>query len=102
MSIFECLFYTGFTIYIIAVPSYDLDLQQLPDPLSCYIDDVYPGVSCCADIGFLRRGFSAYVWLDSCNGRLIAGVDNFKRNISLSSYQYGMYLSFSCTPDKDI
>ena len=85
-------------MYTIAVPSYDLDLQQLPDPLSCYIEDDYPGVSCCADIGFLRRGFSAYVWLDSCNGRLIAGVDNFKRNISLSSYQFGMYLSLAINP----
>ena len=72
--------------------SIDVAMSNLPDSVSCVIEDFCTGITCCAEIAFLKRGISAYAWLDYCSGRLVVGVENYKKNISLASYKFGKHL----------
>ncbi|KAL3873935.1 hypothetical protein ACJMK2_037012, partial [Sinanodonta woodiana] len=63
--------------------------STLPDTVTCHIPDYCTGMECCMNVEIMGRGLHAYILMDSCNYRLVVGIENMKINISLRDYQFG-------------
>lgn len=64
-------------------------LPSLPDYMSCHLLKHCTGFSCCVNVPVLKRSFSFYFDLDSCNFALTAGVEKLEYNQSLINYEFG-------------
>ena len=67
-----------------------LTLDPLPNDVVCYIPDFCTGVHCCVNTGVLNRNIHVVFELNGCDHRLVVGIENFRRNISLVNYSWGM------------
>ncbi|VDI15760.1 Hypothetical predicted protein [Mytilus galloprovincialis] len=71
-----------------------LNLPQIPEPTTCYLDSSCTKVECCVDVDFIPYSFHTYLDIDPCKQRITVGIEKFHRNISLTNYQWGVQESF--------
>ncbi|XP_063447091.1 uncharacterized protein LOC134726610 [Mytilus trossulus] len=65
-----------------------LSLPPLPNTAVCVLDDTCTGVKCCMEVGFLKKSFSAFVEIDTCNHYLKFGIEKLTEHIDLFDYQW--------------
>ncbi|VDI23782.1 Hypothetical predicted protein, partial [Mytilus galloprovincialis] len=66
-----------------------INLPQLPEPTTCYLDTSCTRVECCVDVDFIPYSFHTYMNIDPCKQIITVGTERFHRNISFSDYQWG-------------
>ncbi|CAG2253144.1 unnamed protein product [Mytilus edulis] len=71
-----------------------LNLPQIPEPTTCYLDTSCTRVECCVDVDFVPYSFHIYLNIDPCKQMITVGIEKFHRNISLTNYQWGVQESF--------
>ncbi|XP_052806223.1 uncharacterized protein LOC128235441 [Mya arenaria] len=64
-------------------------VPDLPDAMQCYLQQTCTGVECCIYVDVINRYVSAQLQVDTCNMRIIAGIENLLVNESLIDYSYG-------------
>ncbi|XP_071798137.1 uncharacterized protein [Asterias amurensis] len=76
---------------ISSCPSVDLD--QLPDFLSCSLTESCLGIKFCLEMDFkiVTRTVNAWLILDPCNFNLSIGFENWEQSITLFHYTLGDY-----------
>ncbi|XP_033637389.1 uncharacterized protein LOC117298318 isoform X2 [Asterias rubens] len=70
-----------------------VDLEQLPDFLSCSLTESCLGITCCLEMDFkiVTRTVNAWLILDPCNFNLSIGFGNWEQSITLFHYAMGDY-----------
>ncbi|XP_033637723.1 uncharacterized protein LOC117298529 [Asterias rubens] len=70
-----------------------VDLEQLPDFLSCSLTESCLGIKCCLEMDFkiVTRTVNAWLILDPCNFKLSIGFENWEQSITLFHYAMGDY-----------
>ncbi|VDI70198.1 Hypothetical predicted protein [Mytilus galloprovincialis] len=58
-------------------------------PASCYIPDYCTGVDCCFDFDYLDLHLNFYLYIDTCNYVIRAGIESLTFEISLFDYNWG-------------
>jgi hypothetical protein len=71
-----------------------LTLPALPDSAVCILEDTCTGVTCCINVDFLHKTFSAFVELDACNHSLKFGIEKIQEQINLFDYSFGKFCCF--------
>ncbi|VDI36613.1 Hypothetical predicted protein, partial [Mytilus galloprovincialis] len=66
-----------------------INLPQIPEPTTCYLDTSCTRVECCADVDFIPYSFNTYLHIDPCKQIITVGTERLHRNISFSDYQWG-------------
>ncbi|XP_052083593.1 uncharacterized protein LOC127720891 [Mytilus californianus] len=72
----------------------NINLPQVEEPTTCYIDTSCTTVECCVDVDFIPYSFHTYLNIDPCKQMITVGIEKFHRNISLTNYQWGVQESF--------
>ncbi|KAK3609658.1 hypothetical protein CHS0354_035943 [Potamilus streckersoni] len=55
---------------------------------TCRLANSCMGVECCMDVAAIGRSFSAYIYIDPCNLRMMVGIEDLQFNISLLNYEW--------------
>ena len=55
----------------------------------CLMTTTCTAVDCCTDVDFIPRSFKTFVHIDPCTQEMVIGIEKFRRNISLSTYNWG-------------
>ncbi|CAC5375019.1 unnamed protein product [Mytilus coruscus] len=66
-----------------------LSLPVLPNTAVCVLEDTCTSVKCCMDVGFLKKSFSAFVEIDTCNHYLKFGIEKLTKHVDLFNYHWG-------------
>ncbi|WAR05132.1 hypothetical protein MAR_020501 [Mya arenaria] len=64
-------------------------LPNLHNTIQCHLQHTCTGIECCIYVDILDRYVSVFLQVDTCNMRLIAGVENLMINESLLEFNYG-------------
>ncbi|VDI33335.1 Hypothetical predicted protein, partial [Mytilus galloprovincialis] len=72
----------------------EVNLPDLPDSISCYLDDTCTGVSCCAHIGFINRNINFFLTIDPCSYTFKIGIEKFQYEFFLMDFEFGIQKQF--------
>ncbi|OPL32688.1 hypothetical protein AM593_10722, partial [Mytilus galloprovincialis] len=75
----------------------NINLPQIPEPTSCYLDTSCTRVECCVDVDFIPYSFHTYLDIDPCKQMFTVGIEKFHRKISLTNYQWGQWIGSTNT-----
>ncbi|XP_053398211.1 uncharacterized protein LOC128556642 [Mercenaria mercenaria] len=67
----------------------EIQLQDLPQTMSCYISDICTSIRCCIDVSLIKRSFEILLKLDRCLYLLEVEIENLKLNVPLVNYDFG-------------
>ncbi|VDI03913.1 Hypothetical predicted protein, partial [Mytilus galloprovincialis] len=72
----------------------EVNLPNLPDSLSCYLDDTCTGLSCCAHIGFINRNINFFLTIDPCSYTFKIGIEKYQYEFFLTDFEFGIQKQF--------
>ncbi|XP_052071180.1 uncharacterized protein LOC127709616 [Mytilus californianus] len=71
-----------------------IELPDLPDYLTCYLDSTCMGIQCCWDVDFISRSFHSHLTVDTCSYILKFGVEKLEFEVTLDDYEWGEWKQF--------
>ncbi|XP_071145134.1 uncharacterized protein [Mytilus edulis] len=72
-----------------------LSLPKIHSTISCVLSAHCTGVTCCVEVGKIRKSFTVYVDIDGCNLKLSFGIEKRHFEIPLINYNWGTEETFS-------
>ncbi|VDI38368.1 Hypothetical predicted protein [Mytilus galloprovincialis] len=90
----ESVFVNAYQGWTSDCPDSKIQLPDLPDYLTCYLDSTCMGIQCCWDVDFISRSFHSYLIVDTCNYILKFGVEKLEFEVTLDDYEWGEWKQF--------
>ncbi|XP_076076023.1 uncharacterized protein LOC143046845 [Mytilus galloprovincialis] len=90
----ESVFINAYQGWTSDCPDSKIQLSDLPDYLTCYLDSTCMGIQCCWDVDFISRSFHSYLTVDTCNYILKFGVEKLEFEVTLDDYEWGEWKQF--------
>ncbi|VDI43606.1 Hypothetical predicted protein [Mytilus galloprovincialis] len=72
-----------------------LSLPKIHSTISCVLSAHCTGVTCCVEVGKIRKSFTVYADIDGCNLKLSFGIEKRHIEIPLFNYKWGTEETFS-------
>ncbi|XP_076086913.1 uncharacterized protein LOC143057490 [Mytilus galloprovincialis] len=72
----------------------NVTLPDLPDSITCHLDNTCTGFSCCADIEFIDRNVNIFLTIDPCNYKLNIGIEKYQFEFFLMDFEFGIEKQF--------
>ncbi|VDI08519.1 Hypothetical predicted protein [Mytilus galloprovincialis] len=72
----------------------NVTLPDLPDSITCHLDNTCTGFSCCADIEFIDRNVNIFLTIDPCNYKLNIGIEKYQFEFFLMDFEFGIEKKF--------
>lgn len=87
--IFFFLFSHLLLLYIFLACPLTLSLPKIHSTISCVLSSQCTGVTCCVEVGKIRKSFTVRADIDGCNMKLSFGIEKRHYEIPLIDYKWG-------------
>jgi len=69
--------------------SSSVELPQLPNTVSCHLDEDCTTVQCCVEVAALNRSLTVSTTIDTCNLEIKASIERLEQSVNFNDYKFG-------------
>ncbi|XP_071123204.1 uncharacterized protein [Mytilus edulis] len=72
-----------------------MSLPRIHSSITCHVSELCTGMTCCIEVGKIKKTFTAFIMLDYCHMELSIGIERKVFEMSLRQYKWGQKEMFT-------
>lgn len=69
----------------------NMTLPRIHSSITCHVSELCTGITCCIEVGKIKKTFTAFIIVDYCLMQLSIGIERKTFEKSLLLYEWGKY-----------